>query len=78
MVGVKSTVEINLKRHPGSLDLAYTGLNEAGLITWKEWAEYLGGVIREAELRGEYDTGKRYYEHWLTALERFAGQKNFA
>ena len=53
-------------------------LNEAGLISWKEWAEYLGSVIREAESRGEYDTGKRYYEHWLKALERFAEQKDFA
>ncbi len=53
-------------------------LNEAGLITWKEWAERLGKVLREAESRGEYDTGKRYYEHWLTALERFAGEKNLA
>ncbi len=53
-------------------------LNEAGLITWKEWAQCLGGVIREAESRGEHDTGKRYYEHWLTALERFARDKNLA
>ena len=53
-------------------------LNEADLITWKEWAEYLGSVIREAESRGEYDTGERYYEHWLMALERFAEKKNFA
>ena len=53
-------------------------LNEAGLITWKEWAQYLGSVIREAESRGEVDTAKRYYEHWLTALERFAQEKNLA
>ena len=53
-------------------------LNEADLITWKEWAEYLGSVIREAESRGEYDTGERYYEYWLMALERFAEKKNFA
>jgi nitrile hydratase accessory protein len=53
-------------------------LNEAGLISWKEWAECLGAVIREAESREEYDTGKRYYELWLKALERFAEQKNFA
>jgi nitrile hydratase accessory protein len=53
-------------------------LNEAGLITWKEWAQCLGSVFQEAESRGEYDTGKRYYEHWLTALERFAREKNLA
>ncbi|MDA2933774.1 nitrile hydratase subunit beta, partial [Acidobacteria bacterium AH-259-D05] len=44
----------------------------------KEWAQCLGSVIREAESRGEYDTGKCYYEHWLKALERFAQQKNLA
>lgn len=52
--------------------------NEAGLITWKEWAEHLGHVIQEAESRGEYDTGERYYEHWLKALERFVEQNNLA
>jgi hypothetical protein len=35
-------------------------------------------VLQEAESRGEYDTGKRYYEHWLIALERFAQEKNLA
>jgi nitrile hydratase accessory protein len=53
-------------------------LNEAGLVTWKEWAQCLGRVFQEAESRGEYDTGKRYYEHWLTALERLAREKNLA
>ncbi len=53
-------------------------LNEAGLISWKEWAQCLGKVLQEAASRGEYDTGKRYYEHWLTALERFAREKNLA
>jgi nitrile hydratase accessory protein len=53
-------------------------LNEAGLVTWKEWAQCLGRVFKEAESRGEYDTGKRYYEHWLTALERLAREKNLA
>ena len=53
-------------------------LNEAGLITWKEWAQCLGSVLQEAESRGQYDTGKRYYEHWLIALERFAQEKNLA
>ena len=29
-------------------------LNEAGLITWKEWAQCLGGVLQEAESRGDH------------------------
>ena len=27
---------------------------------------------------GEYDTGERYYDHWLTALERVVVEKNLA
>ena len=51
-------------------------LTEAGKVTWKEWANRLGAVFREAEERGEFDTGQRYYEHWLIALERLAVEKN--
>lgn len=50
-------------------------LIESGALTQKEWAGRLGAVLREAEERGEFDTGKRYYEHWLTALERLAVDK---
>lgn len=53
-------------------------LTEAGRLTWKEWAERLGAVLREAEERGEFDTGQRYYEHWLTAVERLVVEKNLA
>ena len=51
-------------------------LIEAGTITREEWAERLGAVLKEAEVRGEYDTGERYYDHWLTALERVVVDKN--
>ena len=51
-------------------------LTETGKITWKEWANRLGTVFREAEQRGEFDTGQRYYEHWLIALERLTVEKN--
>jgi len=53
-------------------------LEETGELTWKEWADHLGAVLREAEDRGEFDTGQRYYEHWLTAIERLAVEKNLA
>jgi nitrile hydratase accessory protein len=50
-------------------------LIESGQLTEKEWAARLGGVFREAEAQGEFDTGARYYEHWLTALERLVVEK---
>ena len=53
-------------------------LTEAGTITREEWADRLGAVFKEAEARGEYDTGLRYYDHWLTALERVVVEKNLA
>ncbi len=53
-------------------------LTEAGTITREEWAERLGAVLKEAEERGEYDTGERYYDHWLTALERVVVDKSLA
>ena len=53
-------------------------LTESGKITREEWAERLGAVLKEAEGRGEYDTGDRYYDHWLTALERVVVDKDLA
>jgi nitrile hydratase accessory protein len=50
-------------------------LHEQGVFTWKEWAATLAEVIKEVRTRGEADTGERYYEHWLTALERIAARK---
>lgn len=53
-------------------------LTESGLLSREEWAERLGAVFKEAEARGEYDTGPRYYDHWLTALERLIVEKKLA
>jgi nitrile hydratase accessory protein len=40
-------------------------LHEAGAFTWQEWADALS-----AELATDPgDDGRRYYEHWLAALE---------
>jgi nitrile hydratase accessory protein len=50
-------------------------LHERGAFTWKEWAATLAEMIAEAAARGEPDTGERYYEHWLAALERIAAAK---
>ena len=50
-------------------------LIEAGKITRQEWSDYLGLVLKEAEEQSEYDTGYRYYNHWLVALERVVVEK---
>jgi nitrile hydratase accessory protein len=45
-------------------------LNESGFFTWKEWADTLAAVIREARAAGDPDLGDTYYVHWARALER--------
>ncbi len=41
-------------------------LRQAGYWTAAEWTDTLAAVLKET---GD-DDGSRYYEHWLTALER--------
>jgi nitrile hydratase accessory protein len=53
-------------------------LIDAGLITRKEWASRLAATLKAAEDRGEYDTGLRYYDHWLAALESLVIDKGIA
>lgn len=53
-------------------------LIRSGSITQKEWSERLGAAFREAEAQGERHTGERYYDHWLTALERLVVEKKLA
>jgi nitrile hydratase accessory protein len=50
-------------------------LHERGAFTWNEWAAELARAIRDAQARGDPDTGETYYAHWLTALERIAAAK---
>ncbi len=45
-------------------------LTERGELTWPDWADRLGAEFTAAEARGNLDTGERYYDHWLSALER--------
>lgn len=47
-------------------------LIESGRLTAEEWSQRLSAELKAAEGRGEYDTGERYYGHWLAALERLA------
>jgi nitrile hydratase accessory protein len=50
-------------------------LNERGHFTWREWTERLTAEIAAARARGEADDGTRYYEFWLTALEKLVAEK---
>jgi nitrile hydratase accessory protein len=50
-------------------------LAEQGHFTWKEWAAALAQELKAAADRGEPDDGSRYYQHWLSALERLVAAK---
>jgi nitrile hydratase accessory protein len=50
-------------------------LSEQGHFTWKEWSAALADELQAAANRGEPDDGSRYYEYWLTALERLVTAK---
>jgi nitrile hydratase accessory protein len=45
-------------------------LGQAGYFPWREWADTLAAVLREAAARGTPDDGSCYYDHWLIALEQ--------
>jgi nitrile hydratase accessory protein len=53
-------------------------LHERGLFSWKEWADTLAAVIREAQAGGDPDLGDTYYEHWAKALERMMISRGLA
>jgi len=53
-------------------------LIESEKVTRTEWADRLGAVLKAAEDDGQYDTGTRYYDHWLTALEQLVVEKDLA
>ena len=50
-------------------------LHERGHFTWPEWGARLADEIAAAAARGEDDDGRRYYRHWLAALERLVADK---
>ena len=47
-------------------------LNETGVFTWPEWADYLGAEIKAA---GSHPERGDYYDHWLAALEKIVEAK---
>jgi nitrile hydratase accessory protein len=50
-------------------------LHERGVFTWQEWTARLADEIAAATARGEDDDGRRYYRHWLAALEELVAEK---
>ena len=50
-------------------------LQTRGAFTWKEWSAALAREIGADPAGGNDDSGTRYYEHWLAALERLATEK---
>jgi len=50
-------------------------LHRQGLFTWDEWANTLGREIKDAQAKGDPDTGNTYYRHWLAAIERIVREK---
>lgn len=53
-------------------------LSAQGYFSWKEWAGELSAELAVAATRGEPDDGSRYYQCWLTALERLVVAKRLA
>ena len=58
-------------------------LSESGWFTWVEWAAALAEEIKAAEAADAKagrapDDGTRYYEHWLSALEKLVAAKGLA
>ena len=50
-------------------------LHERGVFTWPEWTARLADEIAAASARGDEDDGRRYYRHWLAALEELVAEK---
>ena len=53
-------------------------LYEAGHFTWREWADTLAAVLKDADAKNPSDDGRDYYRHWLVALERLSAAKDMA
>lgn len=50
-------------------------LNEKGLFTWTEWAEFLSAELKKP---GTAEDGSDYYDCWLRALEALMAKKGIA
>ncbi len=48
-------------------------LHQKGLFTWPQWTETIGAII--AADNHPDQTGERYYEYWLAALEQIVASQ---
>ena len=53
-------------------------LSEQGHFTWTEWAAALAAELKAAAEDGSADDGSRYYQHWLSALEKLVTGKGLS
>jgi nitrile hydratase accessory protein len=53
-------------------------LAAGGTFTWPEWAAHFGAALERARAAGGPVDGSDYYDVWLTALESFLVEHNFA
>jgi nitrile hydratase accessory protein len=53
-------------------------LSAAGHFTWNEWTQALGAELAAAAAGGEPDDGSKYYQHWVSALERLVTTRGLA
>jgi len=53
-------------------------LSAQGHFTWKEWAATLADELTLDAARGEAADGSRYYQCWLSALERLVVSKRLS
>lgn len=50
-------------------------LHEAGLFTWKEWADRLAGNIAARERDGPIASSDDYYKTWQETLEQLVSER---
>jgi nitrile hydratase accessory protein len=53
-------------------------LSDQGHFTWTEWAAALAAELKAAADSGSPDDGSRYYQHWLSALEKLVTGKGLS
>ena len=50
-------------------------LKAVGAFSWTEWTDALAAAVKSDD---SPDNGSRYYQHWLTALERLVAERGLA
>ena len=53
-------------------------LNEAGHVTWTDWAARFGATLKRHGLERELDGGDDSFKAWLEALETFLNERAMA